>query len=116
MKLMLEKIVENCLKYGINVETTLAEDNSIAYVVDGFSKSGTALLYVGDDAVICETRYDRIDHVLTFNDLAYIAYEWFCNYKDREPFDKPDPKWEIVFREMGIGTSKKRAEDDDLPF
>lgn len=115
MKEMLENIVKECIGNRIPVETTAAEDGSLAYKVSGFSKSGEALLYATEDAVVCETRYNRVDHVLTFRDLAYIAYEWFCNYKDREPFDKPDPKWEIVFREMNIGNIPKR-EEDDLPF
>ncbi len=114
MKDMLENIVNKCIKYGISVITDVKND-SLAYRVSGFSKSGEALLYATEDAVVCETRYNRVDHVLTFKDLAYIAYEWYMNYKDREPFDKVDPNWAVVFSDFKIG-SKESLNDDYLPF
>jgi hypothetical protein len=115
MKELLEIIIKDCLAEGIKVHSELAEDNSIAYRVDGFSKSGDALLYVEENAVVCKTRYDRIDHILTFRDLAYVAYDWYNNYKDREPFQKPDPNWENVFLNLRFGY-KNTPDYDDLPF
>lgn len=115
MRLLLENIIKICLEEGISVQTDLAIDGSISYIVKGFSKSGEANLYVDGDAVVCKTRYDRIDHVLTFKDLAYIAYEWYVNYKDREPFNNPDPGWGEVFEKYGIGRVY-RQDTEDLPF
>lgn len=122
MKLLLEKIVKDCLEAGINVETQLMPDGEFGYNVSGFSKSGTALLYVEGEAVICKTRYDNIDHVLTIKDLAYIAHRWYDNYKDREPFENPDPNWKILFDKFRIHCyesenrkSSYHVDDEDLP-
>jgi hypothetical protein len=115
MKEMLENIITKCVEYGIPVATD-SKDGLLAYRVSGFSKSGEAFLYATEDAVVCETRYNRVDHVLTFKDLAYIAYEWFENYKDREPFDKEDPKWAVVFSDLRIGAKNSCYDDKDLPF
>ena len=115
MKELLEIIIKDCLAEGIKVQSELTQDGSIAYRVDGFSKSGEALLYAEENAVVCMTRYDRIDHVLTFRDLAFVAWSWYDNYKDREPFENPDPNWKIVFDKFKI--EKKRVQDyNDLPF
>ena len=72
MKKMIEKIIKECNDYGIEVSTE-NRNGEIAYRVNGFSKSGSALLYVEDDVIICETRYDQKDHIITFIDLALIA-------------------------------------------
>lgn len=112
MKELLEIIIKDCLAEGINVLSELAEDGSIAYRVGGFSKSGDALLYAEENAVVCKTRYDRIDHILTLRDLAHVAWSWYDNYKDREPFQNPDPKWEKVFVNFGLNKFSK----EDLPF
>ena len=118
MKLLLEKIVKECLESGIKVQTEIMPDGELGYKVDGFSKSGEAFLYVEGEAVVCKTRYDRIDHVLTFRDLAYIAHEWYENYKDRTPFENPDPKWKIVFERLNIDyfDVSRVSDDEDLPF
>ncbi len=115
MKELLEIIIKDCLAEGIKVQSELAQDGSIAYRIDGFSKSGEALLYAEENAVVCKTRYDRIDHVLTLRDLAYVAWSWYDNYKDREPFQSPDPNWEKVFKKLNIG-KKSEIDYKDLPF
>jgi hypothetical protein len=116
MKIMLEKIVQECANYGIPVEVDLASDGSIAYIVSGFSKSGQAKLSVSKSSVVCETRYNRVDHILTFHDLAYIAYEWYENYKDRSPFEQPESYWSTVFKDLRIGQKMQEERGKDLPF
>lgn len=115
MKELLEIIIKDCLAEGIKVQSELAQDGSIAYRVDGFSKSGDALLYAEENAVVCKTRYDRIDHVLTLKDLAYVAWSWYDNYKNREPFESPDPRWKNVFDKFSI-CQKSSSDLEDLPF
>lgn len=115
MKELLEIIIKDCLAERIKVQSELAKDGSIAYRVDGFSKSGDALLYAEENAVVCKTRYDRIDHILTLRDLAYVAWSWYDNYKDREPFESPDPSWKSVFDKFNIG-QKSEIDYEDLPF
>lgn len=116
MKIMLENIIKECAEFGIPVEVELDTNGSIVYRVMGFSKSGEAKLSVSDSSVVCETRYNRIDHILTFSDLTYIAYEWYMNYKDRTPFEKPESYWEKVFTDLKIGDKITVKYVDDLPF
>jgi hypothetical protein len=116
MREQLERIIKDCLEEGIKVQCDLFENGSTAYRVDGFSKSGEALLYAEENAIMCKTRYNRVDHILTFKDLAYIAWEWYENYKDREPFQNPDPDWKRVFEKLNIRNTRINQEEEDLPF
>jgi len=97
MKILLDKIIEECTNRNIKVSIE-RKDDEIAYRVMGFSKSGSALLYVEDETLICETRYGQKDHIMTFKDLSTVAMHWYENYKDREPFKYPEEEWEPVFK------------------
>lgn len=111
MKEMLEQIIEECTLRGLKVSV----EGKGVYRVDGFSKSGNALLYVEDDEIICETRYGQKDHVLTFRDLALVAKQWYEAYRDREPFQNVEPEWQPILKEYyDSGTSDLDLED--LPF
>lgn len=118
MKTMLEKIIKECANYGIPVDVVLAKDGSISYRVKGFSKSGEALIGIEEDYIYCRTRYDRIDHILTFHDLAFIAYEWYEDYKDRSPFEEPESYWKKAFDNLRITyiTREEKLDYSDLPF
>ena len=119
MKEMLETIVEECTDRGLKVSV----EGKGVYKVDGFSKSGNALLYVEGDEIICETRYGQKDHVLSFFDVALVAKQWHEAYKDREPFQKIEPEWEPIFNahfqydsSQNSSTIDLSLDDDDLPF
>ena len=83
-------------------------------------------MYIENNAIICETRYDQKDHVLSFKDLTYIAYEWYDNYKDRKPFGEPDVNWKSAFEYYRFieiskgGVTETNIDvpfkDEDLPF
>lgn len=127
---LLEKIVEVCVGYGIPVSVDLSPFGGMAYRVSGFSKSGEALIYNSEDGghVICATRYDRKDDLLTFTDLIHVAHDWYQNYKDRSPFEHPEPYWQEVFRDFSLSFSRKIVDvveevkpphgydREDLPF
>lgn len=116
MKIMLDKIIEECTNRNIKVYIE-RKDDGIAYRVMGFSKSGSALLYIEDEVLICETRYGQKDHIINFNDLALVAIHWYENYKDREPFNYPEEEWEPVFKTLfHMNKGSYSIDCEDLPF
>lgn len=102
----LEKIVYTLLDKNIPVSLAmlhLNEDKIIAYLVDGFSKSGIATLYYNfnTDEIICETRYNKKITINSFEDLSDEAWYWYLSYKDREPFTEPSSYWTPIWVEEG---------------
>jgi len=119
MNEMLESIIDKCYKNNLDVLIE-DKDGELAARVKGFSKSGSALLYVDGEEIICETRYGQKDHLLTFNDLVLVAKSWYENYRDRTPFENPEPEWKPLLEKVyDFNDSEKNGlEDqlDDLPF
>lgn len=122
MKIMLDKIIEECNNNNIKVAVE-NRNGEQAYRVDGFSKSGNALLYIEDDTVICETRYGQKDHVLTFRDLVLVAKSWYEMCKHKSPFENPEPEWVPVFDSIHKNLPQNRANGlvsdltaEDFPF
>lgn len=93
MKDILQSIIEECAKREIPVSLTKNSSGKICYEVSGFSKSGTATLFIDKGKIICETRYQTLDEIESFHDLALVAYEWYVNYKNRTPFEFPEKYW-----------------------
>lgn len=102
MKKTLEKIIEECVQHNVPVSVVKNSSGKIAYEIDGFSKSGIATVYIKDDKIICETRYQTIDEIETFHDLAMVAYEWYVNYMSRSPFENPANYWAEYWVEKGM--------------
>lgn len=116
MKILLDRIVEECVNRSIKVSVA-SRGGEVAYRVVGFSKSGSALLYIEDGYLICETRYSQKDHILSFKDLATVAIHWYENYKDREPFESPEDEWKPVFKEFFYKNRGRYSTTiEDLPF
>lgn len=114
----LENLIKEVLKNGIMVTgVSLAPvgRDGLAYEVDGFSKSGTALLYQAfDGSIVCKTRYDRYDQIETFEDLAAVAFDWNAGYCDREPFGW-DSNWLPVFEKYGwVKVHEKIVKDIEI--
>lgn len=65
------------------------------------SKTGTGTLFESNGAILLTTRYDIIDSVSSYEDIAQVAFRWYDNYKDREPFGTPDAVWLDYFMEKG---------------
>lgn len=65
------------------------------------SKTGTGILFELDGDIILETRYKTIDRVSSYDDIAEVAFRWYDNYKDREPFGTPDALWVEYFMNKG---------------
>lgn len=94
-----EEIIKECLKRKIYVsDVCLAENGNLAYSINGFSKSGTAEIYQDVNIVVCKTRYDTIDYIDNFENLALIAFQWNKNYADTYGWDS---SWLPIFEEYG---------------
>ena len=97
----LEDLVKEILQNKILiVGVGLTENDKFYYDVAGFSKSGTAKIYQYKDYIRCETRYNTIDDIYSFEDLAKVAMRWNQGYCDRNPFDW-DSNWLPVFEKFG---------------
>jgi hypothetical protein len=68
----------------------------------GFSKSGEAEIYENDGFVYCKTRYDKINQINNFDDLVHIAFIWWKDYSDTEPFKTPDQNFLPHFLRLGL--------------
>ncbi len=78
-------------------------DGRVAYGVDGFSKSGNVHLFETDTGEIkCLARYDECDEIHTYDDLVYIAWNWFLRYKERDVFANPSHYWLNDFLRLGL--------------
>lgn len=96
----LEELVRECLIKGINVCGVELKDNKPAYRINGFGKSGYAILYEKNDKIYSETRYNTIDEIEDFRDLAYVAYHWIEVSISRGcPIDSNDSNWFPIFKE-----------------
>ena len=77
----LEDLVKEVLQNKIPiVGVGLTENNELYYEVSGFSKSDTAKIYQYEDYIRCETRYNTIDDIDSFEDLAEVAMRWNEGY------------------------------------
>jgi len=118
MDAMLENIIKKCYDNNLNVLIE-DKDGKLAVRVKGFSKSGSALIYVDGDEIICETRYGQKDHLLTFDDLVLVAKSWYENYRDRATFEHPEEEWfpllEKIYDCNDIEDGR-RCLSDNLPF
>lgn len=99
----LEELIKEVLSNGIPVTGVQydREKDTLVYEVGGFSKSGTAELYYDEGVIKCKTRYNRVDIINDFSDLADVAYDWNEGYCDREPFTW-DTNWLPVFEKEGL--------------
>ena len=96
----IESLVKQCLENGITISGVELCNNELAYYIDGVSKSGCAFLYEEDGKVYLKTRYEQIDEIETFEDIANVAYQWNTNYCNVEPFCV-DSSWFKVFKRFG---------------
>lgn len=97
----LQVIIERCAELNIPVHISKNSSGKICYEVDGFSKSGIATLYIKDEKIICETRYNTLDEIDNFDDLSLVAFEWYVNYMTRSPFEIPSNYWAEYWVQKG---------------
>ena len=94
-----ENLIKEIINKGIPIVGTTIVGDSLAFEVNGFSKSGTALVYEEGDTMYSKTRYNTIDEISDFRDLAYVAFKWNDGYINRQPFTAYDSNWKPYFEE-----------------
>jgi len=99
----IEDLILEILKKGVSIDSVvIVDDKYIGYRICGFSKSGTVTLYqYKSGEIFAEARYNQITEITNFDDLVSLAWKWYVNYKDRQPFDYPDSNWLQHFIERG---------------
>jgi len=96
----LDEIIRECVVAGVEVHLGVEpkSENGMAYIVYGFAKSGTAVLYNVEGGVEVHLRYDGLEYIDTFEDLARICFDWCENYKER---GYGYGNWAPVFEKLG---------------
>lgn len=75
----IESLVIECAKHGVPITDVRynAELDTLEFQLEGFAKSGSALLTKDEEGnVILKTRYNEIDRVNSFDDIAVVALRW----------------------------------------
>lgn len=100
-------VIETLLWNGIRVELYVRDGVLYGQIPIG-SKTGTGDLYFDGDDVTLLTRYDKRDIIDMDNileDIAYIAWHWYLNYKDRDY--GPSETWLPTWKAMGLIEERK---------
>lgn len=75
----IESIIIECAKHGVPITDVRynGELDTLEFQLEGFAKSGEALLTKDANGnIILKTRYDEIDYVNSFKDIAEVALRW----------------------------------------
>lgn len=90
-----------CAKNGHTVSLAINNENKPEFTIHIGSKTGTGKFYEVNEIILLETRYNRISEIQSYDDIGEEAYDWYLNYKDREPFTQPDSAWADYFVKRG---------------
>ena len=103
----IKEIIRACVNSKIPVRIVSCEDSAdgMVYEVEGFAKSGVALVFVNHSGAIqVNLRYGTVEYIETFEDLALICKRWVMNYEDR---GYSSGAWQGVFELFGwVKTTK----------
>lgn len=115
----MESILLECLKRGLRLEAEWdKEREEIVYLIPGFSKSSYARCYImtfqpvtgpAEEFLECHTRYDQVDHIRSFEDLAYLADDWWR--RQQRDYPTPPSDWADIFIELGIARKTPVTKD-----
>lgn len=71
-------------------------------IIEGFSKSGTVMLFTDSGGVVkALARCSELTVIEDFDDLVALAYDWWYRYHDRTPFETPHIMWLPHFLSRG---------------
>ena len=104
----LSEFVKDLIKRGIYVSNVSIRNEELAYDIDGFTKSGIGTLFIEDDKIKLETRYNRIDIIESLSDLVDVAYEWdygYCNKNNIYTVYSVGKEWMNLYKEFGKDTT-----------
>lgn len=98
IEIKLFELAKEVASNEIPINSFEIEDGKPVFEIQGFSKSGTAKLTYNDNGdIILKTRYDRVDIIETFYDIASVAYDWFYSRRD----EYIPGHWEKVYVDYG---------------
>lgn len=97
------ELATECVKNSITCELLYSsERNAPFFRIHIGSKTGGGDLYEDSEGgIVIETRYQKKNVVEFFDDIAFVAFDWYLNYKNREPFTQPDSQWVSIFEQKG---------------
>ena len=104
----LSEFIKDLIKRGILISGVSIRNEELAYDIDGFAKSGTGTLFIEDDKIKLETRYNRIDIIESLSDLVDVAYEWdygYCNKNNIYTVYSVREEWMNLYKEFGKDTT-----------
>ena len=104
----LSEFVKDLIKRGIYVSNVSIRNEELAYDIDGFAKSGTGTLFIEDDKIKLETRYNRIDIIESLSDLVDVAYEWdkvYCRKNSFYTVYRVGEEWMNLYKDFGKDTT-----------
>ena len=104
----LSEFVKDLIKRGIYVSNVSIRNEELAYDINGFAKSGIGTLFIEDDKVKLETRYNRIDIIESLSDLVDVAYDWdygYCNKNNIYTVYSVGEEWMNLYKEFGMDTT-----------
>lgn len=105
------ELVKILLENGLTCSgVELTPNRELGFVFNGFSKSGTATLVPVDGKILCYTRYDTVDEITCGDDVIYVAFNWWKEYCNREPFEHPNSEMLPHFERLGLVTKKIKVE------
>ena len=104
----LSEFIKDLIKRGILISGVSIRNEELAYDINGFAKSGTGTLFIEDDKIKLETRYNRIDIIESLSDLVDVAYEWdygYCNKNNIYTVYSVGEEWMNLYKEFGMDTT-----------
>jgi hypothetical protein len=101
-------LVMELIKSGVRVFSEHSiQTGKPEFVVEGFYKSGTAVLIEVDGKIIAHSRYDKKTEINSLYDLAVLNYDWWKSSKDRfEGWANPDTMWIPILEKFNLITKK----------
>lgn len=78
-------------------------DGKLQFSLPGFSKSGEIWLSQdANDTIFAEARYVETTEIKDYEDIVWLAWDWFLRYSDRDTFSAPSEFWINDFKRLNL--------------
>lgn len=105
---LIEILEKNPLLNGL-VGAKLHE-GKLEFSLPGFSKSGEIWLKEVDETIFAEGRYRQITEISNYDDIVFLAWDWFVAYSERDVFSVPSEFWTWDFKRLGLIKEVQKTE------
>ena len=95
---LVQSLAQHKIKFTVD---SAFDDPQPVIIIEGFSKSGTVMLYLEGEKLKCLARYNEVNQIDDFDDLVAVAYDWWYRYRERLPFESPHIMWLPHFLSRG---------------